>query len=195
MALPAQEAQIAQLRAKLATFEYPSEPLPTPEALRMVLPQRSFMRGAAVTTTVCPTLISYLLAHFNAHDLYSAVVGWPEFSYASLVANGVPNIVAIPNPGSQPEEVISMLEGFDCIIWHAPALKLTPTQARPLLAKMRRQQTLLLAVGAQLPARAHLDAAISRIRGLGQGSGRIQEIEITVRGNHQSCVVRLPCNT
>ncbi|MDO4928845.1 MAG: hypothetical protein Q3976_07290 [Corynebacterium sp.] len=195
MALRAQEAQIAQLRAKLATFERASEPLPTPEALRMVLPQRSFMRGATVTTTVCPTLISYLLAHFNAHNLYSAVVGWPELSYASLVSEGIPNIVAIPDPSTHPEAVIGMLEGFDCIIWHAPALRMTPTQARPLLAKMRRQQTLLLAVGAQLPAYAHLDAAVTGIRGLGQGSGRIQKIEITVRGNHQSCVVQLPCNT
>lgn len=187
----AKQAQIAQLKAKLAAFDHAQEPFPTPTELRCVLPQGTFMRGATVTTNDCPALIIWLLEHFCAQNLMSVVVGWPELSYAGLEqAGSISNIVAIPDPGAHALEVLGLLEGFDCIVWHSRA-QLTPTQARPLLAKMRTHKTLLLAVGAYIPARPHLEAHITGVHGLGQGWGRIERLELSVTGNHETTVVQL----
>lgn len=165
--------------------------LPAPVALSRFLPAEGFPRRAVTLFPDQPLLVVELLAHVTARGGYAAMVGWREFAYAGVVESGgvCENIIVIPDPGPQPLNVVAVLcEGLDLVVYHGMGATLSPTQARPLLGKLRRGTAVLIMVGTGVPSPAvTVDARITDYLGIGSGQGRIRgvqmQISITARGH------------
>lgn len=111
------------------------------------------------------------------------MVGWPDLSLAQVAEDGdISRVIIVPDPGAEPWSVTSVLcEGLDLVV-HKGTGELSPTRARPVLAKVRAGQAALLTVGTRLPGTAtEIGAEVVAVHGLGRGSGRIRGVDIAVR--------------
>lgn len=193
-------SQVAVLRARLqameATSESPAiapatsgisqdERVDTPPELAKLLPFGGLPRRQAVRCTDCPALIVELISYVSARGGYVAVVGWPELSFAQVAEDGdIDRVIAVPDPGPQPWVVTGVLvEGLDLVVHYAPAAQLSPSGARPVLAKLRGGKAALLTVGGGGLPRSHtqIAAEVTTYRGLGRGTGRISGLDISLR--------------
>ena len=91
-----------------------------------------------------------------------------------------------------------LAEGVDVLIYRSPRTHtLSPTQARPLLAKVRKGRAAVLTVGAQVPSPAlTINAQVTGFSGIGCGTGRIRNTEIAVSSyskTHRNGPVMLTC--
>lgn len=186
--------RISALRARMNALETPqqeraqdpTEVIAVGAELGSVLPGGGLARRAHTRLSECPALVVELIAHCTSRGGHIAVIGWPELSYAGVVESGgvLGNIIAVPDPGPEPLNVSAVLvEGLDLVIHRfSPHTAISPTRARPLLAKLRSGTAALLMVGAEIPAPAAvIDAHVATYRGLGSGTGRINGVDIAVR--------------
>lgn len=105
----------------------------------------------------CPALVSELIAQISAQGKTVAIVNWSDLSLAQVAESGdLSKIITVPNPGGEWITVLGVLaEGVDVLIYRSPRTHtLSPTQARPLLAKIRKGRAAVLTVGAQVPSPA-----------------------------------------
>ena len=91
-----------------------------------------------------------------------------------------------------------LAEGVDVLIYRSPRTHtLSPSQARPLLAKIRKGRAAVLTVGAQVPSPAlTINAQVTGFAGIGCGTGRIRNTEIAVSSyskTHRNGPVMLTC--
>ncbi|OFO96719.1 hypothetical protein [Corynebacterium sp. HMSC034H07] len=187
-----QAEQIAVLRAQIQRLETPDvaaqvqpevELLGVPEGLSELLPGGGLPRKRATVCAECAALVVELISHVSAAGGHVAVVGWPDLSLAQVVEDGdISRVIAVPEPGAEPWAVTSVLcEGLDLVV-HKGTGELSPTRARPVLAKVRAGQAALLTVGTRLPGTAmEIGAEVVAVHGLGRGSGRIWGVDIGVR--------------
>ncbi|QPK79629.1 hypothetical protein G7Y31_02655 [Corynebacterium lizhenjunii] len=158
--------------------------LVVPGDLAGILPGGGLARQRVSSLNDCPALAVELATQVTSAGGYVAVVGWPELSLARVVEEGEPGrLIAVPEPGEQPWQVsCTLAEGCDLVIHHGPQVKLSPTQARPIAAKVRAGRAALLAVGPRLPGPAvELQAEVTTYRGIGRGRGRITGLDVEVR--------------
>ncbi|MGV3072914.1 hypothetical protein ACEE90_10840 [Corynebacterium phoceense] len=151
--------------------------------LARLLPGGGLERRAVTELNDCPALAVELLARVTQAGGFAAVVGWPELSLAQVIDEGeAARIIAVPDPGAQPWEATSVLvEGLDLVIHHGAAAELSPTRARPILAKLRAGHAALVTVGPHLPgARLTLRGEVTTYRGIGRGAGRIRGVDLAV---------------
>lgn len=188
---PGREEQIAHLRAKLARFDSDHAPLPVdkqitmPVGLAKLLPGGGLARGVAYSFSASSLLMSEVIAHVSGEGGVVGVVGWPEFGYAAVAETGgnLDHVVAVPDPGLEPLAAVSVLvEGLDLVVYRGPALALSPTRARPLLAKLRAGRATLAMIGTQVPSpAAYVEARLAAVSGIGAGTGRIRSLELAVQ--------------
>ena len=145
----------------------------------------------------CPALVSELIAQISAQGKTVAIVNW---SLAQVAESGdLSKIITVPNPGGEWITVLGVLaEGVDVLIYRSPRTHtLSPTQARPLLAKIRKGRAAVLTVGAQVPSPAlTINAQVTGFSGIGCGTGRIRNAEIAVSSyskTHRNRPVVLTC--
>lgn len=184
--------QIAVLRAQIQRLETPddsvqvqpdAELLGVPEKLSELLPGGGLPRKRATACAECAALVVELITHVSAVGGHVGVVGWPDLSLAQVAEDGdVSRVITVPDPGAEPWAVTSVLcEGLDLVV-HKGTGALSPTRARPVLAKVRAGQAALLTVGTRLPGTAvEIGAEVIAVHGLGRGSGRIRGVDIGVR--------------
>lgn len=148
----------------------------------------------------CPALVSELIAQISAQGKTIAIVNWSDLSLAQVAESGdLSKIITVPNPGGAWITVLGVLaEGVDVLIYRSPRTHtLSPTQARPLLAKIRKGRAAVLTIGAQVPSPAlTINAQVTGFSGIGCGAGRIRNTEIAVSSyskTHRNGSVVLTC--
>lgn len=148
----------------------------------------------------CPALVSEFIAQISVQGKTIAIVNWSDLSLAQVAESGdLSKIIAVPNPGREWMTVLGVLaEGVDVLIYRSPRTHtLSPTQARPLLAKVRKGRAAVLTVGAQVPSPAlTINAQVTGFSGIGCGTGRIRNAEIAVSSyskTHRNGPVVLTC--
>ena len=126
------------------------------------------------------------LAHASDSGAFVAVVGWPELVLTSALEGrgSADNVLVIPDPGPDPLHVVGLLaEHMDLVIYRtAAAVAVSPTRARPLMAKLREGTAALVTVGTRLPSPAlTLTGHVVGFRGIARGSGRITSVVLDVQ--------------
>ena len=196
-------ARIAVLRSRMAALgagEAVSEPqksvidpelvLHVPAGMEGVLSAGGLVRQQAVAVSDCPALLVEMVCDVTARGGYAAIVGWPDLLLAQVSESGdLDHVIVIPDPGPDPWSVVGVLvDGLDLVVYRAAReanggeVAVTPTQARPVLAKLRSGTAALVTVGAHLPGSAAvIDAQVEAFRGIGAGTGRIRGFDIVVQ--------------
>ncbi|MBI8989466.1 hypothetical protein [Corynebacterium meridianum] len=159
--------------------------VPVPGVLADCLPGGGLPRRAITAAADCPAFIIELLAAATGGGSHVAVVGWPELLLTGVAEAGgdLDSIVVVPDPGDRPFAVTGMLvEGMDMVVHRsAENVQINATQARPLLARVRRGTAALLVVGARFPAPAvRIGADVTAYHGVGAGSGRIRGFDVSL---------------
>ena len=189
---PSRAEQIAQLRAQMAALggevvrpvAEKHGTLTIGGALSQVLPNNGLPRQAVTHCSDTPALIVEVIDQVTAAGGHVGVVGWPELSYAAISKEGLERIIAVPEPGIEDIAVAGVLaEGLDLVVLRTRTqLELTPVRARPLLARLRKGNAALLTVNTTVPSPAlTITGHIEGFRGIGEGVGRIQSIDLRVR--------------
>jgi hypothetical protein len=134
---------------------------------------------------------------------YVAVVGWADLLFAGVVDSGgdVSKIVSVPDPGIDALPIAAVFaEGMDMVVCRSAApRRLTPTNARPFLAKVRQGSAAMLLAGISVPSPAlTVSAQVTKIYGLHRGGGRIRGLDVEVEAvsksaDHQRIRTLLRC--
>ncbi|MDO5030114.1 MAG: hypothetical protein Q4E11_05965 [Corynebacterium sp.] len=157
------------------------EALPVPAALESAL--AGAVRKGAVSVIEQPGAVLAGLIAEATKTGHVALVGVAEQGLLAVAELGgqLSNIICVPDPGMQPLEVIGLLaEGVDLVV-ASLARTPTPSQARPLQARLRTSGCALVFVGAQWPgAAATISSSVVDVSGLGAGCGRIRAVDYHV---------------
>lgn len=184
--------QVAALRAQIQRLETPDvavdvqpevEILGVPDALSSLLPGGGLPRKQVTSCADCAALVVELVSHVSAAGGHVGIVGWPDLSLAQVAEEGdASRVIVVPDPGAEPWAVTGVLcEGLDLVVYKGLG-ELSPTRARPVLAKVRGGQAALLTVGVRLPGTVtEIGADVVAVRGVGRGVGRIRGVDIEVR--------------
>lgn len=157
--------------------------VPVAGPLGQVLPGGGVARRQVTELNDCPALAVELAMRVTAGGGFVAVVGWVELALAQIAEEGdMSKVIAVPEPGADPWQVTGVLvEGMDVVIHHGQPVELSPTRARPVLAKLRTGRAALVTVGPHLPGAAlRVDGQVGTFRGIGRGTGRIRGFDINV---------------
>lgn len=204
--ITALDNSIEELRAKIRLIEGGSSATVTavqagvaeastvdvPPWLRGALVGQGFTRGAVTQVGNCPVALIHCVAAATAQGSCVAIVNYPSLALAAIDAAGgdLERVVFIPDATPHTAAVLGTLaEGMDMIVY-CPVVadgidaagRLTPTYVRPIEARVRKSECVLVVCGVQWPgARLHVDWQITDVRGLGKGSGRVKAIGLTVK--------------
>ena len=170
-------------RAEVVTPLGPPEPAPLVDLLPGgVLP------AGAVVAVLGPgplqgsaSLTAWLLGA-TQHDRPVAVVGWPELGLVALSEAGVDlgRLYAVPDPGAEPGLVLAALvDGFEIVV-AGPALQLTPSDRRRLLARARHRGAAVLSARPWEGAALTLEVERASWGGPARGDYWLREVRLSV---------------
>ncbi|WP_051264978.1 hypothetical protein [Nakamurella lactea] len=142
--------------------------------------------GAEAWTDPGPGGASSLLLSLLASPTprWTAVVGMPDIGLVAAAELGadLERLVVIPDPGPDVLHVVSVLvDGVELIVAGAPCGPWgTPARLRVLSGRLRQHGTVLLVAGSWPGADLVLRARHTGWAGIGQGTGRLRDRELTI---------------
>ena len=156
-----------------------------PERLARCFPGGGLPRKAVSQVSDCATLAIEIISAVTEQGGYVAVVGWADLLFAGVVDSGgdVSKIVSVPDPGIDALPIAAVFaEGMDMVVCRSAApRRLTPTNSRPFLAKVRQGSAAMLLAGISVPSPAlTVSAQVTKIYGLDRGGGRIRGLDVEV---------------
>ncbi|MFI5777260.1 hypothetical protein [Nocardia sp. NPDC051570] len=164
--------------------ELRAEPLPVPSALVELLPEGGLAKGSVVAYSGVTSLLAGLLAAVTGSGGHAVAVGLPRLGLLAAAEMGahLGRLALIPDPGSDPVEVASvLLDGVDLVVLGLGGLSIPPSRTRVLAARARSKgATLVVTGGAWAGATLRIDARIAGYEGLGRGRGRLRAIHLDV---------------
>ncbi|TFI40908.1 hypothetical protein E4P29_22210 [Rhodococcus sp. 1R11] len=162
--------------------------MPVPPPLAALLPRRALARGTAITVTGAGSMLIALVAEASAAGHHVALIGQPRLSLLAVHEHGG-NLakVHLVDPGkTDPLDAASIcLDGVDLVVTTVHGRDVPPTRARALLARNRRQASVLILTDGHMPGiDLTIASTVAGYGGIDQGRGRIKSItlETTVHG-------------
>lgn len=184
----------------VAIQEWSGDVLPVAEALTGLLPRGGLPRGGVISIVSgggqagggeqasggssggASSLLLSLLA--GPERRWSALVGLPGIGLLAAAELGVDldRLVVVPDPGPDVLQVLSVLaDGVDLIAVGAPGGALgTPARLRVLTGRLRQHGAVLLVSGQWPGADLVLSARHTGWVGIGRGTGRLRDRQLTV---------------
>ncbi|WJY94146.1 hypothetical protein CFELI_02520 [Corynebacterium felinum] len=170
-----QRSHIDALRAQINEHAPARKVVDVPAAFQEIFPHKGLPRGAVSCMNPSSALAIELIAHTTAAGGYVGVVGWEGLSYAGV--ESLDTIIVVPQ--SDLNVVASLAESVDLIFYRGPEAHLSPTQSRPLMAKVRKGVASVVMVGVDVASPAvRLSGRISTFHGIGCGTGRITSFDL-----------------
>ncbi|QNE88984.1 hypothetical protein H0194_07820 [Corynebacterium incognita] len=167
-------SEVAALRARMSAKGV------TP--VERVLPARGLARRQVTAFNDCPPLVVDTISQLTARDKTVGVVAWPGLLLGDVPDLG--NIITVPEPGAEALSVTGvLLEGLDVVFHYSPVpVALTPTRARPLLARLRAGRAALVTIGLDVPGtRVRVTGQVRGVAGIGWGVGRVRDLDLDVQ--------------
>ncbi|MGF0313688.1 hypothetical protein [Rhodococcus sp. IEGM1428] len=162
--------------------------MPVPPPLAALLPRRALARGTAITVTGAGSILIALVAEASAAGHHVALIGQPRLSLLAVHEHGGDLAkVHLVDPGkTDPLDAASIcLDGVDLVVTTVHGRDVPPTRARALLARNRRQASVLILTDGHMPGiDLTITSTVHSYGGIEQGRGRIKSItlETTVHG-------------
>jgi hypothetical protein len=172
--------------------------LPVRPELRPLLPGGGLRRGSTIgITTSGPAATSVLLAllaEASRSGSWCAVVGLPALGVAAAAEAGIAldRFALVPTPGPDwPTVVAALLDGFDVVVVHGPAV--APVVASRLAARARQRGRVLVSYGSWPAVDLTLDAVDPVWHGIEAGRGRLRgrQLTVTARGRGAASTPRV----
>lgn len=157
--------------------------LPTPAALRHLLPEGALRRGSAYSVCGSHTLALSLLGAATTSGLWCAVIGCPTFGAEAAVELGIAldRCALIPNPGDHSISLAGLLsEAFAIVALHTRDSVNNGTAER-IAARLREHGSALIVLNPWPRAESTLTVTASRWSGLGQGEGMLEARELSIQ--------------
>lgn len=181
--------------------------LPTPAALRPLLPDGGLRRGSTlnVSGAGATSLVFALLAEANAQGGWCAAVGVDTLGLLAAHHAGLDlsRLALVPEPGPDwPTIVAALLDAFEIVVLGHPGHTSTRLQRR-LVARVRERGRVLVSLGPDelphMPADIRLVGTTAVWEGLGWGFGHLRSRQLQIRaegrrlaGRTRHVTVRLP---
>ncbi|MFT3714623.1 MAG: hypothetical protein QM774_01365 [Gordonia sp. (in: high G+C Gram-positive bacteria)] len=140
--------QLSQLQGTPAERPASRTVLPVPGPLAGLLPRRGLPPGSVVEVAGASTVAMAVLAQVSAAGSTAALIGLPQLNLAVAEDLGADlnRIAVVEQPGVDALDVAAvLLDGIDLVL--VAAQRVTPSRARVLAGRARRQSSVLLAVG------------------------------------------------
>lgn len=169
-----------------------------PRPLGAILDAGRLPVGTASVIQGSTSLLLALLAQSQRSSDWVAVVGAPSLGYlaAAQAGIGLERLAVIPHAGEDPAGVVAaLLDGMRYVVV-GPAVALSASERRRLLARARERGTGLISTRTWEQAAVRLDVDGHRWSGVDHGSSYLRRCELevtrTLRGNTDRWTVTLP---
>ncbi|MFC9999642.1 hypothetical protein [Nocardia sp. NPDC127526] len=165
------------------------ELLPMPGALGELLPHGGLPRGTVVS---CPrgAVVCAALAAASADGQHAAVLCGPHGVQLGLLAvwemgGNLARVAQVTVPADRAVEVASVLvDGVAIVVLDIPSLRMRPAEVEGLRARIRNKGAVLITTGGEWVRRPHLGFEVRHLGAgglLGQGCGRVRQLDLEVR--------------
>lgn len=156
--------------------------LPTPPALRPLLPGGSLRAGSAYSVRGSWQLALSFLAEASQSGAWCGVLGCPGFGAEAAVELGVAldRCVLVPTPGQHALTLAGTLSETLSVIVARFDARVAPADIERLSARLREHGSALVVLGDWARSESRLTAMSSQWEGLGKGHGSLAARELTV---------------
>lgn len=157
--------------------------LPTPPALRPLLPGGALRKGAPVAVQGSLQLALALLGDASAGGAWCGIIGVPQLGFEAAAQAGLAleRLVLVPQPGKHALAIAGMLSEVLTVIVLCPEQQPAPGETERLNARLRDHDTALVVTRAWPRSDTALQVTASRWSGLGTGHGLLRTHELSVR--------------
>lgn len=179
-----QLATVRSLQQRIATLQPArlDRGLPTPPALRPLLPGGALRKGAPVAVQGSLQLSLALLSSASAGGAWCGIIGVPRLNIEAAAQAGLAleRLVLIPEPGKHALAIAGMLSEVLTVLVYSPETPPSPGDAERLNARLRDHDTALVVTNAWPRSDTALRVTASRWSGLGFGHGLLHTHELAV---------------
>ena len=180
-----QLATVRSLQQRIASMQPArlDRGLPTPSALRPLLPGGALRKGAPIAVQGSLQLTLALLSEASASGAWCGVIGVPRLGVEAAAQAGLTleRLVLIPEPGKHALAIAGMLSEVFTILVLCPEKPPSAGDAERLNARLRDHDTALVVTNTWPRSDTALRVTASRWSGLGAGHGLLRTHELAVQ--------------
>ena len=187
--LPRAQIGLASAVTSAAALVERNDLLPTPAALRPLLPDSGLRRGSTINVSGAgaTSLAFALLAETSAQGGWCAAVGVDTLGLLAAHHAGLnlSRLALVPAPGPDwPTVVAALLDAFEIVVLATPG-HISPRLQRRLAARVRERGRVLVSLGSDelphMPVDVRLVGTTAVWEGLGWGFGHLRSRQLQIR--------------